>query len=133
MFSDLATIRAAVRERLTPALPDSWDWEEYVTESPSKSLVPVVFLEFTGLESAPDGQPLGRGQAGARFQIIVADPGTSERAEDAVDEHMLRLIGVLEHSDDLYWSTGTKQRLPDGRMAWRVDVLALTETPQPQE
>ena len=132
MFSDLAAIRTAVRERLEPILPDEWKWETSVADAPQKALVPVVYLEFVRIESAPDGQPLGPGSAGARFNLIVATPSTAERGEDDADDCVHRLVSVLEHTPDLYWSDATKLRLDDGRLAWRIDVLALTLTPTPE-
>lgn len=132
MFSDLASIRTAVKERLAPLLPEKWKWETTVAETAEKSLVPVVYVEFTGIESAPDGTPLGRGTAGARFNIIVADNKTGEQGESATDEHVLRIVAAIEHTDDLYWSTATKARFPDGRLYWAITVLALALTPNPE-
>lgn len=133
MFSDLSEIRAAVRARLEPLMPDGWKFDEYVTEAVQKSLVPAVWLEFIRIESTVDGAPLGPGSAGARFNVIVADPATGTKGEDDVDQHAMRLLGAIEHTTDMYWSGAEKARLTDGRVAWRIDVIALTLTPNPDE
>ena len=48
MFSDLATIRQDVKDRLTPILPESWKYEATL-EGTVKALVPVLYIEFVRL------------------------------------------------------------------------------------
>lgn len=132
MFSDLAEIRAAVRARLEPLLPAGWRWEEYVTETLAKAAAPTVYLEFVRIDSTVNGQPLGRGQAAAQFNIIVAIHKTSADGEDDVDALVATFIGVLDHdNEDLYWTTADKSRLPTGSLAWTISAGALTLVPDP--
>lgn len=133
MFSDLASIRTAVKDRLEPLLPDTWRWVPYA-DTLTTAATPIVYIEFTEIASMVNGEPLGPGQCAPGLNLIVTDPLTdTEKAENAVDEHVLRLIHALESSNDLYWSTATKRRLENGQMAWVIPVTALAETPDPTE
>lgn len=128
MFTDLAAIRSDVKERLTPLLPTDWKYEEYL-EGTVKSLVPVLYIEFVRIDTVVQGAPVARGQAGAHFNLIITDPKTdSKKTENAVDGHVLKVLGALDSFDDLYWESAEKKRLEDGPMAWTISVLAFTST-----
>lgn len=133
MFSDLSQIRAALEALLKPQLPDTWDWTPYA-DTIEKVATPTVGIEFTGIVSAPDGEPLGPGQAGAEFNLVITDvPTDTKKAEDAVDKHVLAVIFTLDKSNDLHWSTAAKRRLQSGQMAWIISCIALAQTPDPTE
>lgn len=128
MFSDLAALRNDVKERLTPLLPTDWRYEEYL-EGTIKALVPVLYIEFVRLDTVVKGEPLAPGQVGANLNIIITDPQTdTKKTEDAVDGHILKVVGALDTFDDLVWETAEKKRLQDGPMAWTINVLALAST-----
>ncbi|WP_338371922.1 hypothetical protein, partial [Enterococcus faecium] len=78
MFSDIAGVRAALKERLAPALPPTWTIKEYIKQAPTEYRSALVIFEFNRLESAPDGQELGRGQVGAAVDLILGSPMTAE-------------------------------------------------------
>lgn len=128
MFSDLATIRNDVKNRLTPILPSTWRYEATL-EGTVKALVPVLYIEFVRIDTVVQGAPIGQGQAGAYFNVIITDPKTdTEKAEDAVDSHVLKVLGALDSFADIYWENAEKKRLEDGPMAWTVSVLAFAST-----
>lgn len=132
MFSSLAEIRDDVEAWIKPLLPESWKLIPFA-ETVTTAAAPTVYLAFTRIESEVDG-PLPRGEAAARFDLVITDPLTdTEKAEDAVDAHVTRLIGLLEHTDDVGWSSAEKRRLDNGQMAWVIDILALTLVPDPTE
>ena len=129
MFSDIAGVRAALKERLSPALPDGWTIDEYVRQAPTEYRAPAVMFVFERIESAPDGQQLAPGQVGAAIDIMVGSPKTVEGpGEDDVDELALTLVHVLDRQPDLAWSTAEKQRLSAGQWAWRISTIALTSS-----
>lgn len=133
MFTDLASIRTAVKERLTPLLPADWKWELTI-EARSKARVPVVYVEYTQLDTTDEGGNLPRGQVSARFNLVIVDPLTdTEKAEAAVDEHVLRIVRALDEQDDIYWTTATLGREPTGELRWEIACAAITETPNPDE
>lgn len=129
MFTDLATIRAAVEDRLTPELPVKWRIENTVDTS-LKALVPVLYLEFTRVSTTVSGEALGRGQVSASFNVIITDPKTdTAKAEDDVDAHLMKILSVLDSFDDIYWDAAEKRRLPEGQLAWVITAFALAQTP----
>jgi len=128
MFSDLATIRTDVKDRLTAILPSTWRCEATL-EGTIKALVPVLYIEFVRIDTVVQGQPLPQGQVGTSFNVIITDPQTdAEKAEDAVDAHVLKVLGSLDKFADIYWENAEKKRLQDGPMAWTISVLALAST-----
>lgn len=128
MFTDLATIRTAVKDRLTPILPASWKWHEYL-EGLVKADTPAVYIEYTRVDQEVQGQPLALGQVCARFVFIVTDPKTdTKKAEAAVDAHLVPILNALDDMDDIYWDAAEKARLEDGPMAWRITAFAIAET-----
>lgn len=132
MFSDLATIRAAVKDLLTPILPNKWKPKDSL-EGTVNALTPVWYIEFTRLDSTEGGAPLGRGQVAAGIRLIVTDPKKdTSKAEDDVDQHVLTLILALDPHADLFWSSAEKRRLDTGELAWAVELVALVETPDPE-
>lgn len=131
MFSDLSTIREAVKARLAPILPSGWESVEFL-EGTVKSRTPVWYIEFVRVDSAIQGGALGRGQVAAVFNIIITDPKTdTKKAENAVDGHLLALLGAVDEFDDIFWDNAEKKRLLDGPMAWTVSAFALALIRQP--
>lgn len=129
MFSDIAGVRAALKERLAPALPEGWTIDEYLRQPPTEYRAPIVIFVFDTIESAPNGQQLGPGQVGAAVDILMGSPNTVEGpGEDDVDELALALVHVLDRQPDLAWSTAEKQKLPAGQWAWRIHTIALTSS-----
>jgi len=133
MFTDLASIRSAVNERLTPELPAGWKVEDSI-EGTIKALVPVLYLEFTAVSTTlPNGDALGHGQVSASFNLIITDPKTdTKKAEASVDEHLVKVLTTLDSFDDIFWTTGSKSRMPDGPLAWSINAFAIAST-QPTE
>lgn len=130
MFSDIAGVRAALKERLTPSLPARWTISTALKKPPTEFKSPLVLFEFTRFESAPEGQQLGPGQVGAAIDIIVASPMTAEDVgEDDVEQLALTLVQVVDSQSDMYWSTAEKQRLdPTGQWVWRIHTIVLTSS-----
>lgn len=129
MFSDLASIRTALRDRLGPALPEEWRIVDHIA-TPAETIVPILHFEFTGIDSTANGQPLGRDTVACSFDLVIETPRSDDAgAEDDVDDHVLTLARVLQKSSDIYWDTARKQRLADGgHMTWRVSLTLLTNT-----
>lgn len=128
MFSDLPSVRTALKDRLEPLLPSDWRWKPYL-EGDVKALVPVVYIEFVAFEPRVQNAPLAHGQVAARFNLIVTDPKTdTENAEDDVDDHVRELIVALDGMTDMYWDTAEKKRLPTGPLAWTISTFALVDT-----
>lgn len=131
MFTDLATVREAVKDRLTPLFPAGWKFEASI-EGAVKSLTPVLYIEFTDIEQRVQGLNLPQGTVASRFRLIVTDPKTDvSKAEDDVDEHILRLVRALDPMPDMYWDTCNKTRLEAGPLAWIMVAFALVHTPNP--
>jgi hypothetical protein len=131
MFSSIAEIRTAVRDRLAPVLPASWMWIPNA-DTLTTAARPTVYIEFTGIASTVNGEPLARGEAVPQLNLVVTDPHTdTAKAEDAVDEHLLRVLAKVEYDDDLHWSTGSKRRLENGQLAWIIPLVALAYMPDP--
>lgn len=129
MFSDIAGVRGALKERLAPSLPNRWSIEENLKQPPTEYRAPLITFEFTRFESAPDGQELGAGQVGAAVDLVLGSPMTAEeKGEDDVDQLALTLVQVIDTQSDMYWSTAEKQRLDTGQWVWRIHTIVLTES-----
>lgn len=129
MFSDIAGVRAALKERLDPSVPDGWEISANLKQPPTEYRSPLVTFEFTRLESSPDGQDLGPGQVGAAIDLVLGSPKTADATgEDDVDQLALSLVQVIDAQSDMYWSTAEKQRLEAGQWAWRIHTIVLTES-----
>ena len=124
MFSDPATIRADLKTRLKPLLPANWRIEDGLKEA-YDSVVPVVYVEFTGVSSAANGASLGRDTVAVGFDLVVASAGSAD--EDGADAHLVTLAHVLQRFDDIYWDTLTKTRLEKtGAYAWKFPLTLLS-------
>lgn len=131
MFTDLAAIRQDVKDRLTPILPPEWRTEATL-EGTVKAVVPVLYIEFVRIAGTVQGQDLSRDQVGAYFNIIITDPKTdTDKAEDAVDAHVLKVLTALDSYSDMYWESAEKKRFPDGPLAWTFSVFAFASTQPP--
>jgi hypothetical protein len=129
MFSDIAGVRVALKERLAPKLPDTWTINEALKQPPTEYRDPLITFEFTRFESAPDGQELGAGQVGASVDLVLGSPMTADdKGEDDVDQLALTLVQVIDAQSDVYWSTADKQRLDSGQWVWRIHTIVLTES-----
>jgi hypothetical protein len=129
VFSDLAEIRTDLKERLAPDLPEEWRILDYIT-GPIESLQTVVYFEFTGLDSAEGGRPLGRDTVACAIDLVIASPRSDDGgAEDDVDAAVLKLAQALQASDDIFWSNGKKQRIDNGSQVWRLSLTVLTNIP----
>lgn len=129
MFSDIAGVRAALKERLAPALPDGWTIDEYVKQPPAEYKSPLVMFVFERIDSAPGGQQLGPGQVGAGFDIILGSSKTVEGpGEDDVDQLALTLVQVIDNQSDMFWASAEKQRLQAGQWSWRITTTVLTSS-----
>lgn len=130
MFSDIAGVRAALKVRLAPSLPERWLIEENLKQPPTEYRSPLITFEFTRFESAPDGQELGAGQVGAAIDLVLGSPmSADEKGEDDVDQLALTLVQVIDRQSDMYWSTADKQRLEaTGQWVWRIHTIVLTES-----
>lgn len=129
VFSDIAGVRAALKERLAPSLPARWVIEENLKEPPTEYRSPLITFEFTRFESAPDGRELGAGQVGAAVDLVLGSSMTAAGdGEDDVDQLALTLVQVIDRQSDMYWSTAEKQRLAAGQWAWRIHTIVLTES-----
>ncbi|UUE19888.1 hypothetical protein [Microbacterium sp. J1-1] len=129
MFSDIAGIRTALKERLATSLPYGWEISEYLKQPPTEYRSPLITFEFTRLDSAPDGRELGAGQVGAAIDLVLGSPKTADATgEDDVDQLALTLVQVIDAQSDMYWSTAEKQRLETGQWVWRIHTIVLTES-----
>lgn len=129
MFSDIAGVRAALKERLAPKLPAPWMINAAIKQPPTEYRDPLITFEFTRFESAPEGQELGAGQVGASVDLVLGSPMTAdEKGEDDVDQLALTLVQVIDAQSDMYWSTAEKQRLESGQWVWRIHTIVLTES-----
>jgi hypothetical protein len=129
VFSDIAGVRAALKERLSPSLPHGWKIDENLKKPPTEYKNPLVMFEFTRFESAPDGQRLGAGQVGAAIDIIVGSSMTAEgEGEDDSDQLALTLLQVIDAQSDIYWATAEKQRFESGQWVWRIHTTVLTNS-----
>lgn len=127
MFSDIAGVRAALKDRLKPSLPTRWTIEEHLKQPPTEYRSPLVTFEFTQFEGSVNGQDLSRGQVAANVDLVIGSPKTADSTgEDDVDELALTLIRVIDDQSDMYWSTAEKQRLDAGQWVWRIHTTVLT-------
>jgi hypothetical protein len=142
VFSDLSEIRADLKARLQPStgqvipgaatvpglvqIPHDWTIVDHIA-APHESLVPVLYFEFTGVDSDANGQPLGRDTVACSIDLVIETPRSDAGgAEDDVDSYVLRLAQALQKADDIFWSTARKQRLTDGgHMTWRISLTIL--------
>ncbi|WP_315551263.1 hypothetical protein [Microbacterium aurum] len=124
MFSDPATIRADLKARLIPLLPSEWRFEDGLKEA-YDTVVPIVYVEFTGVSSSANGAPLSRHTVAVSFDLVVASAGSAD--EDGADAHLVTLAHVLQRFDDIYWDTLTKTRLEkSGAYAWKFPLTLLS-------
>lgn len=128
MFSDIAGVRTALKERLAPLLPAGWSIEPSLKQPPTEYRSPLVSFWFTRLDSSPDGQPLGPGQVGAAVDLILGSPMSTEAGEDDVDQAALSLVQAIDAQSDMYWSTADKDKLPAGQWIWTIHTIVLTES-----
>jgi hypothetical protein len=131
MFSSIATFRADLDALIKPSLPESWETVPKL-HGVITSLAPVIYFEFTELNTADPTGPLGRGAVYASCDLIISDPQTGDGAENAVDQHVVSLIAALDGHDEINWDIARKQRLSPGPLAWRVSVHALVSTALPE-
>lgn len=129
MFSDIAGIRSALKDRLAASLPYGWEISKELKQPPTEYRSPLITFEFTRLDSAPDGRELGAGQVGAAVDLVLGSPKTADATgEDDVDQLALTLVQVIDAQSDMYWSTAEKQRLDTGQWVWRIHTIVLTES-----
>ncbi|MCM3779865.1 hypothetical protein [Microbacterium hydrocarbonoxydans] len=132
MFGDLGSVRATLKERLAPALPQGfkrWTIDEYLKAPPTEYRTPLIMFEFTRFDQEAFGQRLAGGAVAAGIDIVLGSPKTGEKGEDDVDELALTLIRILDKQSDIYWSPATKQTFEaTGQWVWRIPLTVLTET-----
>ncbi|WP_292763757.1 hypothetical protein [Microbacterium sp. UBA3486] len=132
MFSDIAGVRKALKERLEELLPNWPEWEisEFIKQPPTEYRSPIVIFEFTRFESAANGSPLGPGQVAAAIDIVLGSPKTTDDAgESDVDQLALTLINIIDSQSDIYWDSAEKQRLEkSGQWIWRIHTTVLTSS-----
>lgn len=129
MFSDIAGIRKALKERLTPLLPAKWKIESALKNPPTEYRNPLITFEFTRLDTTAGGSPLARGQAAAAIDLVLGSPKTADDVgEDDVDELALTLVKAIDTQSDLFWESAEKQRLDSGQWVWRIHTIVLTKT-----
>lgn len=128
MFSDIASVRTALHDRLAPLLPATWNIEPALQQPPSEFLRPLLIFEFTRLAPDADGQPLGPGAAAAGIDLILGTPKIREGvAEDDVDALVLTLVRAIDAQSDIYWSGAEKQRIEaSGQWLWRIHTTVIT-------
>jgi len=149
MFSDLTSIRAALKARLQPeptipgddvepgpdtlpsdyVLPTKWRYIDHISE-PVESLTPVVYTEFAAISPEANGQPLGRDAVACNVDLVVAAVSTDNKVSEAqADEYVHRLIRAINHdNDDIFFSSARKERETNGSVAWRVSIVCIAST-----
>lgn len=131
MFSDIPAVRDELEARLVATLPATWTVEKDMT-APDATLKPAVYIEFVGLASTFDGQPLPRGVLAAEVRLILSDPRTDRAGEKSVEEHIVSLFAALDPHDDLAWTAAEKQRIErSGAWSWSVPVFAFVKVTLP--
>lgn len=130
MFSDLAQARTALKERLSPHVPDAWEIDAFIRQLPTEFRNPIIIFEFTRFERSANGAPLAPGFVAASVDIIIASSQTADsKGEDDVDSLVLALVRVLDKESDIYWDSADKQRAETtGQWVWRIHATVLTET-----
>lgn len=130
MFSDIATVRGALKERLTPELPEAWEIAAFIRQPPTEYRSPLITFEFTRFTGAVNGKPLPPGQVGAAIDLVLGSPKTAdETGEDDVDQLALTLVQVIESQSDIFFDSAEKQRLEaSGQWVWRIHTLVLTNS-----
>lgn len=129
MFSDIAGVRAALKERLAASVPAPWQIDEFIREPPTEYRSPQVLFEFSRFERTVNGQPLASGFVAAVVDILVGSPLTIEgEGEGDADDLALTLVRVIDNQSDMYWDSAEKQKLPAGQWAWRIHTIVITES-----
>lgn len=130
MFSDLAHVRQALKERLAPGLPATWTINEFIKTPPTEYRNPLVTFEFTRLDRQAGGQNLAAGCVAAVVDIIVGSPKTAEETgEDDADQLVLALTRVIDAESDIYWDSADKQVMAGtGQWAWRIHTTVITSS-----
>lgn len=123
MFSDPATIRTELRDRLKPLLPEKWRIIDNLSQAVD-TVVASVYFEFTEVSSSVNGTPLDRFTVAAKFDLVVASAGAGD--EDGADADLVTLAHALQQCDDIYWDTAKKERLSNGALAWRFPLTLLS-------
>lgn len=123
MFSDPATIRTELRDRLKPLLPEKWRIIDNLSQAVD-TVVASVYFEFTEVSSSVNGTPLDRFTVAAKFDLVVASAGAGD--EDGADADLVTLAHALQRFDDIYWDTAKKERLSNGALAWRFPLTLLS-------
>lgn len=128
MFSDIAGVRAALKERIARELPEKWTISQAIKQPPTEYREPLVTFEFTRFDSTANGAPLPPGQVGAAIDLVLGSPKTAdETGEDDVDQLALTLVQVIESQSDIFFDSAEKQRLEaSGQWVWRIHTIVLT-------
>ncbi|WP_314473873.1 hypothetical protein [uncultured Microbacterium sp.] len=130
MFSDIARVRTALKDRLAPSLPQRWTVEENLKQPPTEYRAPLLTFEFTRFDPDANGQPLGAGFAAATIDLVLGSPmSADEKGEDDVDQLALTLVQLVDRQSDMWWTSAEKQRLEaTGQWVWRIHTIVLTES-----
>lgn len=129
MFSDIAGVRTALKERLAPSLPGDWAIEKNLKQPPTEYRAPLLTFEFTRFDGAPYGQQLATGQVGALVDMVLGSPKSTDGAgEDDVDQIVLTVINLIEAQSDIFWDSADKQRLETGQWVWRIHTAVITSS-----
>ncbi|KXC05770.1 hypothetical protein [Microbacterium hominis] len=123
MFSDPATIRTELRDRLKPLLPATWRIIDNLSQAVD-TVVTVLYFEFTEVSSSVNGAALDRFTVAPKFDLVVASAGAGD--EDGADADLVTLAHALQQCDDIYWDTAKKERLSNGAIAWRFPLTLLS-------
>lgn len=122
MSSDIP-VRDWLQEQLTPLLPPSWQIipNQVMPQTLSRITVVIKHLEMERLAEAPLGS--------LRHQIIltVADPHEDQvKAENALDDEVLKLCTALDSLDGLTWTGAKKVAVRDPYIGWDITLTVIS-------
>lgn len=126
--SRLDTVRAALDAVLKTELPETWRTVPHLS-GPTTHVVPVLYMEFTGISNQHAGQTLPTGLAFCDFDLSIVVPSTDDKkGEDAVDAAVVDLIAAVDASESVAWDSAKKQRLDSGELLWKLTLAVITHT-----
>lgn len=131
MFSSIPALRGELKDRLAPLVPADWKIVTDIDEKPT-GLVPNLLVEFVGLDTAFNGQALPDGILGAEVNLIITDTRTNADGESGAEALLVDLIGALDPSTDMVWTSARKQKLGEpGTWSWLLVITAFVATTTP--
>lgn len=125
--NQLGTLRAYVKDRLEPRIPEVWRFSDGIPTLDKKLNSPIVWLEYG--EFAPlDGVPTSAGHVAAVLDICIATNRTDMRdGETTADDMVADLYHALIALHEFHGLTARKTVYEGAYYGWKMSVTIATD------